>query len=387
MNKQLENPFEYLRRRKEKDEKEGKKFDTEIVKNWYKARAFVLHKLGTFAFKADDGSHLHVIIIGDDPLMLSVLRQVALTCHYINYDEENEKEEQRKRTVITLVSPNKGNEIVNDLKKEEYLCNLLDYCKYTVFDTNPQNEDSYIDLELEIVNKPVFNPKDSNEVVLRKEDIDAFCNSQTENELYTIDTRKAQYASRMYDLGTLIENLPAENIHDAHRYTLALNAFQYNKLQEPLGLLINHSKWNDDQIKVKKGLSNIFCTDCFESRAKSIELCRKDKEQKDSALWAEYNEILCKSEHARWVVEKLIMGFRPLSKEERLVDDNLSPYTEKRKKYRNELKEDPYTLAHIDLCSYKNLRRINPDDMKYDGFLLLAIPKILEKINKNSFKK
>ena len=91
--------------------------------------------------------------------------------------------------------------------------------------------------------------------------------------------------------------------------------------------------------------------------------------------------MLCRSEHARWVVEKLVMGFRPLNNEERIEDESLSPYKEKRKSFRKDLKTNETKLAHIDLCSYANLRRVDPDNMKYDSFLMLAVPNILAKVN------
>ena len=47
--------------------------------------------------------------------MLSVVRQVALSAHYVNYDEENPVETKRKRTVITIVSQNP--KIVEELQK------------------------------------------------------------------------------------------------------------------------------------------------------------------------------------------------------------------------------------------------------------------------------
>lgn len=379
----LEKPFEYLRRRKEEGEEKPKEFEPVVVKNWYCARAFVLDKLGNFAFKPDDNAHLHVIIDGDAPLMLSLARQVALIAHYINYDEDNKNESERKRTVITIVSTKDKEHILEELKNEAYLSNLLSLCKYTI-DGNKNNENSYIDIEFLIERKtPTIDKDNKMEIVYKfqEDEVKSFCNSKTEEELYTIDTRKAQYAGRMYELGMLIDNLPAENIHDASRYTLALNAFLFDKLQEPLGRLINDSKWKDDQINVKNGLSNIFCADCFESRAKSMDLCRKDQKMKDSELWAKYNELLCKSEHARWVVEKLTMGFRPLNDNERFEDEKLATSTEKRKEYRDGLKKDVTKLAHIDLCSYNDLRRVNPNDMKYDSFLMLAIPTILAKVN------
>ena len=382
MNKQLEKPFEYLRRKKEAGEKEGAKFDNEIIKNWYKARAYVLERLKDIAFKPDDKKHLHVVLNGDSDIMLSVVRQVALLAHYINYDEENENEGKRNRSVITIVTTKRDDDILKALKDEACLCNLLNYCKYQLLDAAPVNKDSYIDVEFSIVRDcPTIDPKNPNEILIEENEVISYCDSKFEDEIYNIDTSKAQYADRMYNLGTLIENLPAENIHDASRYSLALDVFQFDRLREPLGHMVNDSKWKEDQIKVKNGLSNMFCADCFETRAKSVELCRGNEKLKDAELWAKYNESLSKSEHARWVVEKLIMGFRPLNEKERLADESLSSNKNKRKEFRNSLKKKAEDPAHIDLCSYRDLRRVNPEDMKYDSFLMLAIPKILERIN------
>lgn len=366
MRKYLEHPFEYLKNKNNRD------FPSDVIRNWYKARAFVLDRLKEVAFKADEKQHLHVILKGDSGLMLSVARYVALYAHYLNYDEEK----RENRTVITIVS--NASEIENTLKKEEYLSNLLNYCKWTHGNTT-HNKDSYIDIEINVVSN-CDKEENGNVIVIEESDIISFCNSKLEDEIYSIDTRKAVYASRMYNLGTLIDNLPAENIHDTNRYTLALDLFLTERLEEPLDSLINDSDWKSKQIKVKEGLSNIFCADCFESRALSIELYRKEETQKDAELWAKHNEVLSKSEHARWVVEKLIMGFRPLNLEERLTDEVLSIKKVMRKENRKDLKQSMDKLAHIDLCSYSDLRRINPDDLKYDSFLMLAIPGILAKV-------
>lgn len=393
MSKHLENPFEYLRR------KDGSDFSPETINNWYKARSFVLDRLGDIEFMPDENAHLHVIVQGDSPLMLSIVRQVALSAHYINYDEENKNEEKRNRTVITIVSQKSEDDIIRALKDEACLCNLLDYCKYKLFNAEVINNNSYIDIEVIIVrNQPVVDSSNSNDILIKEDDVISFCNSKMRNdESLTIDTRKAQYADRMYELGTLITNLPAENIHDAHRYTLALDVYQYKKLQESLGNLINDSKWRKDQVIVKNGLSNVFCSDCFETREKEI-MKAKNKAIKNSKtkegktiirkenFWEKYNESLSKSEHARWVVEKLIMGFRPLNNKERIEDECLFPNKEKRKSFRDEIKTDEKRLVHINLCSYADLRRVNPENMKYDSFLMLAIPKILEKIRKDDKK-
>lgn len=364
MRKVLEQPFEYLRKR------DGSAFDAEVYENWYKARAFVLHALKDIAFKPDDETHLQVVVHGDDSLMLSVVRQVALSAHYINYDEDNEGSAKRNCTVITIVS-NHPETVENELMKEEYLNNLVRYCNTVSFD-----------IVWEVVSE--WNGESGKNVIvkeIKKEDIESFCKSVPQNEIRYIDTRKAVYTSRMYELGRLIDSLPAENIHDARRYALALDTYQFELLRKKPDKLVNEDKWNENQAKVKGGLSNVFCSDCFELRANSIALCRKNKRQKENELWEENNEALSKSEHARWAVEKLVMGFRPFSKEERMKDEELAFDKKLRKQYRDGLKNNAEVMAHIDICSYADLRRINPEDMKYDSFLMLAIPAILKKVN------
>jgi len=372
MSHNLEKPFEYLRR------KDGSKFDDEILKSWYISRAFVLEKLSQIAFKPDSNSHLHVAVADDSMLMLCVVRQIALYAHYINYHEECEAESCRNRTVITLVSNRQ--DIKAELEKEEYLCNLTKYCKYVEGTLISEHEDSYIDIEIHVVQGLSDEEKGCCNYIFCKADVDAFCQQKAAQgtDLFSIDTRKAVYASRIYNLGVLIDNFPAEDIHNTSRYIMAMNVFQYILLREDPQSLID-SSWQNHGV-ARKSLSNIFCTDCFESRQLSIQLCSHDNSEEEIILWGKYNRHLSKSEHARWVVEKLIMGFSPLNNEQRYRDESLSYDKKKRKQYRNALKNETINPTHIDLCSYADLRRINPNDLKYDSFLMLSIPKILEKI-------
>ena len=338
MKKQLEKPFEYLKH------KDGSPFSPEIVNHWYEARAYVLDKLKDVAIGPDSSNHLHVVVTSDTPLMLAAVRQVGLSAHYPNFDDLKDG----NKTVITLVS---GNErIMDELAKEEYLSNLSYYCINT----------KYTDIELQIAKG--WDPKDDTDaVIMSEEDMKSFLSSKSPEEVYSIDTRKAVIADRIYSIGTLIDNLPAEDIHNINRYTMALDTFQYRLLTKEMQPLIQPKRWADDLSRVKNGLSNIFCTDCFESRAK----CLSDK----------YTEAYSKSEHARWLTEKLIMGFRPLNKMERIHDERSLGIV--KAEYRRQLKKNPSDPVHIDICDYSNLRRIDPESLKYDTFLMLAIPMIL----------
>lgn len=358
----IEKPFEYLRR------KNGDAFSDETINNWYVARAYVLEKLKNVAIGMGSDAHLHAIVTGDSPMMLSVVRQVALSAHHANFDERHPI-----RTVITIVS--KSPQLVDELQKEEYLCNLPLYCTLSVNGEAPKNEDSYLDIELHVMET---QPEDNTEyaIVLSEEDVKAFLDTNNKDDLFGIDTRNAVMTDRMYALGTWIDNLPAEDIHCAKRYAMALNVFQHSLLRQPFSPLVKAKKWESNPTAVKNGLSNIFCSDCFASRAAGVRQYANDQSLTEAEAWEECVEALSKSEHARWATDKLIMGFRPLSLKERLQDER--SFGKEKEQYRSQLKKNAQDPVHIDLCSFAELRRINPSDLKYDSFLTLAIPRILK---------
>ena len=381
------NLFQYLKR------KDLSPFNESTIKNWYIAREYVLNKLEDVVIGPESGEHLHAVIYDDksDELMLCVLRQVALLAHYANFDEVFDDEgaepvyKCKNRSVITFVTDRK--DVEKELKKEEYLDNLLDCCEYFVFDEKPKNQGSFLDIELHIASVPPT--KRANNEIFTEMKRNELLEYEKRADIGSIDTRKAVYTDRMYHLGDEIGNLPAEDIHNAHRYQQALDKFQYVKMAEPWNPLANADNWSDNLSNVKEGLSNLFCSDCFESRKRGIEQSWiKEKERKEKGngdktlkrikdIWEKYNDALSKSEHARWMVEKLIMGYRKLNPKECFKYE--SYLGQKRKNYIKSLKRNDSDPAHIDICSYHDLRRIDPDNMKYDSFLVLAIPKILEK--------
>lgn len=374
-----EHVFEYLRR---KDSQEC--FEEGIVRNWYVARAYVQDRLKDIAISPDTQEYLQFVIPDDSPLMMAVLRQIALSAHYINYEEYDQLDRLscKNRTVVTLVSQKREEDIIQELEKEENLCNLLQCCKYSVYGKTT-NADSFIDIELNIVHQA---PEDNDRTIrITENDVRQWAHSKAEEDIYSSDTRMAILASRAYQLGAVIDNLPAEDIHCAKRYSMALNTFQYVLLGKKITSLVDEEKWKKSLIVVKNGLSNVFCADCFESRERGIKAFAQKNGIPEKDAWEINNEALSCSEHNRWVVERLIMGFSPLSVSQRLQYDSL--FGKRREEYAKLLKNQSEAPAHIDICSYRDLRRINPNDMKYDSFLMLAIPLILEKIRKDDRKK
>ena len=386
----IESPFEYLPHQSET-----------IVQNWYKARAYVLYLLNhTLEVSQYLPACWHFIVKGDSELMLSVVRHLALYSHFVNYEECDKQGNLscKNRTIITLVSQKNAADIEAELKKKEFLCNLPDYCKLSLYGKT-KNEDSYIDIALEVVNeaKDVHLLSSTKLVTITEEDVQKWLASCGLDDIYHIDTRKAIYANKSYDLGAEIKNIPYEDINCADRYFKAIDTFLNTTFNLDANTTLITSAWGNDIYKVKCGLSNIYCADCFEIREKEIRfLAQQDNNPPKNKLQAFIGGLLCIQkkrerkalrnhvvelgccEHNRWVVERLILGYRPLSKKEKFEYEHR--FADQRENYLSQLKKDVNTPRHIDICSNTELRRVDPDNMRYDSFLMLAIPLILEKV-------
>ena len=396
---QKEMPFQYLKNRN------GKEFDKTIVENWYKARTYVIEKLKDIIIGPCSKKTLKAIVEIDRQhkgLMLSVVRHLALAAHFTNYEEYDEFGEISYKNCTTIIIVSKDNNIEEELKKEHCLNNLLKYCQYIINGEYGNTASHLIPIDIDIV-ITTHTPNDMDEDVVNMtyEDVEHVLGQKDDNEIFSIDTRKAALCHDVYNLGKEINNLPFEDIHNISRYNQALNVFQYNRIRNDIKPIINE-KWKDSQTEVTNWLSNIFCADRFPSIAAGIKDTCSLTGENETTLWEDKSMKLAISEHSRWIVEKLILGFRPLNDNERYRYEEL--WGKQRKRYLTLLKEAPEILlkkfhedysseiyydyngtehiapAHINLCSFKELRRVDPDNRKYDSFLMLAIPIILDKI-------
>ena len=377
-------------------------FDEKIIEGWYCAREYVLEQLskdknmGADGIRYSSSDYVHVIIHYTSPMALYVARQVALVAHFPNFKEGDGKKCSPKYcTKITILYNRTIHpDILRELKKEEYLCHLPEICKCSFIDGNTGetvkliNQHSYIDIELELV---AYENDEFGKDILEKETdnglrpvvIDDNVLGKISKGTQKIDVRNARRVNMVYNVGADIDNLPPDDPNTAERYGKALLYFCYQQPSEE-----TKGKWdslcpkkeNDTtlayQISLRNKLSNVFCSDCIPTRIKSVLDKPEDLQTKDEkgllAIVKDNLQVLAQCEHARWNVEKLIIGFAPLTPEERWEDEQL--FTTSRKAYRKSLKNKGH---HIDLCSYQDLRRIDPGNMKYDCFLMLAISKIL----------
>lgn len=348
---------------------------------WYKARHYVLNimpPLDGAGIGPDSGKRVHVVVNGSSPLMMAVVRQICLLTHYPNFDEET----GRNRTLITI-SDDDAHKAYNALKTTRFLGALLDYCHCTVDGRTMKNSEKDLPLDIEFQFVTHKSDIEDADAVIDSKDVEAKAIAyKTE-----IDVTKGMLINMVYNTGAEIDNLPASDNANISRYTTALNVFCYHLktghiLEKWGGITKPDAAGNYNLLEVKNKLSSVFCADCLEGRVRGMMGATATKVSEYSDLEfkklkskiSDVNTLIAqaKSEHARWNVEKIIMGFRPLGQADWYSLETC--FGAERKQRIKSLKKRG---IHIDLCSYKDLRRIDPGCMKYDYFIMLAMPYIL----------
>lgn len=446
----FEDLFKDMRQLRSKDEAgDCKEFGDEVVSGWYRARDYVLSKLddvqswGSDGIAASSSERVHIVIDCVDPMAFYIARHAALALHFPNFNEgDGRSQAPRNGTLITLLyNRKKYSDIIAELHREEYLCNLTDLCKCTlkmvekedkgkglkVISENVKNPNSFVGVELELLGfdndnlSYKANEKGGMEVVhVDSEVIEKVKNRKCDCKLNVTHARRV---NMVYQVGADIDNLPPDDPNISDRYARALLYFCYqqskNKTLEKWNEIAEYTKEDDKkgssyQIKLRNKLSNVFCADCFVTRLKSLfdHNARKDIQKVIIKAYCSENDVkknenfdyktvrittkmlnymiknhekdllmlvgnnlkaMARCEHARWNVEKLILGFSPFSPQEHYEYNCRFGFS--RSSYRNGLKKNKG--HHINLCSYEDLYRIDPDNMKYDSFLMLAMVRIL----------
>lgn len=109
--------------------------------------------------------------------------------------------------------------------------------------------------------------------------------------------------------------------------------------------------------------SNVYVSNTLWSKLRCVEI---EKEE----IKAEDKEILIKVEHNRWNVEKLIMSYRHLTKEEQ----------DKAKEDKNVKNQRKSEMAHLDICSNKRLIEIDEVAISSDEKIVEELIRIKKEI-------
>ena len=167
-----------------------------------------------------------------------------------------------------------------------------------------------------------------------------------------------------------------------------VNAF-YDDPQFNAEFSATEKSWNSLSIDLK--WSNIYFANSIPCKLRSIGLNPDTNPSvMEQEILKEEKELhLSKVEHNRWNMEKLLLNYRALKTNEwkefdiyrekikndqQLSNEELDSLGNLKKKYKK--KE---FLAHLDLCSYEELRNIDVLAVNYDTDLVRAIPTILRR--------
>lgn len=364
------------------------------AENMYKARYYVLNKtldivsneIAESEFQqikdkkpiAELAKHCNFVLENDSDLMLAIARQLALTMHFLNYDESKDK----NGTMITICCKDVGKTRRN-LSKEKYLCNLMQFCQvYCNGKPVPENKSDKrndklpLDIRINLYKGKIDDCcKDAADmIVVKEEDVNEFLSNYNKEEHSIIDVSMAKLVNATYSVGGDINNLSISDSTNVQKYMTALNTFCFHLDSQEVD-----EAWNSDKMTVKDKLSSVFCADCFTIRLHELlgnEAFRGFPDTFEDAVEKVTGniELLASHEHSRWNVEKLIMGFMPYNSEQKFEYERV--FKKEREAYRKKLKKDN---VHLDLCSNKVLRRVDPGNVKYDVFLLLAMPEIVKR--------
>lgn len=374
----------------------GEAFEDEVIANWYIARNYVLRHFNEWIGEGigpDSRRTFDVVVDGFSPLMYSVVRQISLMAHFPNFDEND----AGTCSTITIIYPktytlDQLKREVDLLSREEYLCNLIKYSDYTLISGGESVEHNglpFVDIRFALMAGDCDNSLTEGKLMVVEKDISddeiCFCNRNFDEK----DLKAGMLVNMAYSIGVEINNLPPTENNTASRYNIALDCINSKRRNDMVKAWSKpFAKVADgvseiNQIDLKNALSCIYCADTFESRVRG--LLGTSEPFSEKLLIANSNSIkaaiasnlkkLSQSEHARWIAEKLILGFRPMSEEEAYTDEtNIG----KRNSYRKQLKNRLADPSHIDIISFADLKRINPEDQKYDCFIILAMPIVLK---------
>lgn len=343
--------------------------------------------------------YVHLICTVDDSLMLNIARQAALLCHFPNFNEENAE----CRTRITILAPNAGSEkelrkLYDRLSSESIFGNLLTECEWSMkvcgkpISLKSEKKNIFIDVEIEVVGfegtsidefLSDFNP-DKDEITtiiaypgsIDNKNLDILhrvchqvyiVDGNFQEVPLAVDIRMARRVNIVYRKGIGDRNILNDNPKDADAYSKLLHKF-VSKISQKVEI----DYWDNSNLPELNKVSNLCCSDCFPYYLRSV--MTSDKRDPVKTL-IENIDTLSRAEHARWNVEKLIMGFRALTPKEILGDELLTGSA--KNEYRKKLKSEK---IHIDLCPMHRLVCIDPDSLKYDSFIILAIPAILDSL-------
>lgn len=358
---------------------------------------------------------IHIVIFGFNDMAQVIAEYAALTCHYPNYVKDHSL-----RTRITIVDDDVKDKCASFINTRQY---LFDNSYYRYLDLisvpkeksfhyplyNSERED-FVDVEWEFVKGNISSPLLRKKLVMwsmtPSQSLTVFLcgNNAMENISFS-----QQLPKEMQDFDvpvmlrvsdkSLASALRHKNIfpfgYDEIEYDISLPlvkmakvvnyvyncCYEYNYLNSTVPdrifspVEIDYDRVERDWRKLNmiKRFSCILNAMTIGYKMRSLGITDYDWNQ-FYGISSKEVDILARVEHNRWSVEKLLLGFRPVtSSEQKDIEDDIS--------YKDKLKDNN---VHYDLRAYDDLRPDNTGKNvnTYDISLSMALPLIANSLNK-----
>lgn len=334
--------------------------------------------------KKSEDDYVHLVIVGMTRMGTALATQAALMAHYPNFVTKG------IRTKITLIDENADKEKNFYIDRYDRLFALSNWSYKemvrsesgkdelkTVFNHTPVEFEhlggDFLDVEWEFIQGTVAQlelqkyiedcaSKTHKMTIAICKDEPSRCLAAALNLEWKIYDKAMQVlVYNRYD-DALIEKLKNKEESEVYSpfknklkaFGMASKCFRKDILEDSDTLAKEfHKVYNKGQdVEIEKLTdywSNVYVSNTLWSKLRCVEI---EKEE----IKAEDKEILIKVEHNRWNVEKLIMSYRHLTKEEQ-------DKAKEDEEVKNQLKGE---MAHLYICSNKRLREIDEGAIFYD---------------------
>lgn len=339
---------------------------------------------GIYGIKKSEDDYVHLVVVGMTRMGTALATQAALMAHYPNFVTKG------IRTKITLIDENADKEKNFFIDRYDRLFALSNWSYKemvraesgkdelkTVYTHAPVEHDylggDFLDVEWEFIQGTVAQlelQKYIEDSIIEKTKMTiAICKDEPSRclaaalnlEWRIYEKAKQVLVYNRYD-DALIEKLKNQGKYDIYSpfknkikaFGMASKCFRKDILEDSDTLAKEFHKvyMNDENAEIEKLTdywSNVYVSNTLWTKLRCVERMNETIDDKDI-------DILAEVEHNRWNIEKLIMSFRPLTKEEQ-------DQARQSKKNKDSYKDK---MAHLNICSNGRLEEIDKGVKKYD---------------------
>lgn len=343
--------------------------------------------------------YVHLVIAGMTDMGMAIAVEAAHIAHFPNFSRDHSL-----KTIITFVD--------KDIEQKKILFKAKYRSLFKLYDETPAHlvakgeRRDFIDVEWEFLDGDIrdvdvqyqnveYRIRENTLMTLaicydRPEDVLSAVLSVSEG-LYSKCIQVLAYQSESDEMMKMLSHSHKYYYDKVKPFGCLASCVDLSHKLMPLSRLVNYAYNNPDDVKMEHAMvdaegnyhdyvsefwmqqtmanrwSNVYNSDAIPTKLRGAGYLNMS--DACDGITPECLDVLSEVEHRRWNMEKLLMGFRPLTAEEQqaCLKDN-----SEKKRLKNEL------MAHLDICSLGRLREIDAGSVEYDANVTRIIPTMIK---------